>query len=733
MIPESFHFLRPAWLAALLPLALVVWAAARSGEQGSAWRRLVDQHLLRHLIVKGDGRAQRWPLAVGALAGVATCLALAGPTWQQIPQPTFSNVEPTVVLLDMSPAMNVDDLAPSRLTRARHKLQDILERTRGGQIGLVLYTDEPFVAAPLTDDGRVIAEMVPTLASGLMPLRAARPDRAIAQAQALLDQAGVPAGRVVLITDGVGAYDAEATAAAQALAASGRTLSVLGAGTDAGAPLRDARGRIVDGNDGKPLLSRLDRPALAALASAGGGRFSELSADDGDLASLVPARPAGVKQATQSGSSAQSDVWRDTGIWLVLIPLFLAPLAFRRGLLAALALTLLAATSAHAETSAWSDLWSRRDQQAQAALAAGNAAEAATLFEHPEWKAAANYQSGNYADSAASYAKLDGDENHYNLGNALARSGKLQEAVAAYDQVLAKEPGHADAKFNRDLVQHLLDEQRKQQEQQKKDQQQQQQSGGQGEQQQKDAQNQQGGGKGDGQTSQQDSQQDGSRQQDKGSGADQQQNAAPGGDDSQQENQQANEQPSPQNAGDGQDAAHQASASKQQNAGDEHEQDGAQQQAAAPPPSSQDAGAQQDQRAASAQGEPASEQPEQQAARAGGTAQQPADDSSRDETARANQQDNEAAQQDKSLAQGLDQALRDGAEPQDPQQASADHDDAKPNADAHAAKRPLTEREQAREQALRNIPDDPGGLLRAKIRRQYAEQRYSQQEVTPSW
>src|SRR5262249_51178134 len=99
-----------------------------------------------------------------------------------------------------------------------------------------------------------------------------------------------------------------------------------------------------------------------------------------------------------------------------------------------------------------------------------------------DWKAAATYQSGNYGDSAASYAKLQGDENRYNLGNALARSGKLEDAIAAYDQVLAKAPGHADAKFNRDLVQHLLDEQKKQQEQQKQSQQQSQQ-GGQGQQQ----------------------------------------------------------------------------------------------------------------------------------------------------------------------------------------------------------------------------------------------------------
>ena len=39
----------------------------------------------------------------------------------------------------------------------------------------------------------------------------------------------------------------------------------------------------------------------------------------------------------------------------------------------------------------------------------------------------------------------------------------------------------------------------------------------------------------------------------------------------------------------------------------------------------------------------------------------------------------------------------------------------------------LTEEQQAREQLLRQIPDDPSGLLRAKIYRKYAERRYAEQ------
>ena len=61
MIPETFHFLRPMWLLAILPVAAVAWAATRSATRSSAWRRVVDAHLLRHLLLTDSGPARRWP------------------------------------------------------------------------------------------------------------------------------------------------------------------------------------------------------------------------------------------------------------------------------------------------------------------------------------------------------------------------------------------------------------------------------------------------------------------------------------------------------------------------------------------------------------------------------------------------------------------------------------------------------------------------------------------------
>lgn len=104
----------------------------------------------------------------------------------------------------------------------------------------------------------------------------------------------------------------------------------------------------------------------------------------------------------------------------------------------------------------WNDLWLRPDQQAARDLAAGHEAEAAERFTDPAWRAAARYQAGDYAGALRDLADLAGTEADYNRGNALARAGRLREALAAYDRALEADPGHADAAHNRALVEQAL-------------------------------------------------------------------------------------------------------------------------------------------------------------------------------------------------------------------------------------------------------------------------------------
>ncbi|MGD8590724.1 MAG: VWA domain-containing protein, partial [Chromatiales bacterium] len=478
MIPHDFHLLRPLWLLALLPLLLLLWRLLRSEAGGDVWRGLVDAHLLPQLLSDDGGRVRRLPLVLLGLGWLLGVLALAGPTWERLPQPVYQAQQYRVLALDLSPTMNATDMPPSRLAHARFELQDLLRKAREGQTALLAYGTEPYVVAPLTSDTATIAAQVPSLRTDLLPIQGPRrTDLALAKAGELLSQAGAPDGEVILITDGLD-HPAAADEAARKLRNRGYRVSVLGVGTAKGAPVPGAAGGFLKDADGAILLPKLKQELLRELASVGAGLYVKAGLDDRDIEALIPSGPSRFDRQVER-QQTRSDQWREAGPWLLLILLPLAAFAFRRGWLTPLVLVLLVMPPPPAQAYAWQDLWLWPDQQAAQDFAAGRQSEAAQRFERQDWRAAAAYASGDYDQALQSLEGLKDSRSAYNKGNTLARLGRLEDAIAAYDQALAVNPDDEDALHNKTLVQQLLEQQRQQQ-------QDQQQSGQQGEQGQQD-------------------------------------------------------------------------------------------------------------------------------------------------------------------------------------------------------------------------------------------------------
>ncbi|MHB1092699.1 tetratricopeptide repeat protein [Thiobacillus sp.] len=108
---------------------------------------------------------------------------------------------------------------------------------------------------------------------------------------------------------------------------------------------------------------------------------------------------------------------------------------------------------------AWDGLWRTPDQRAQQLLRQGKAAEASRVFQDPRRKAYAELQAGNFTQAAQDFTAFDDGDGQYNRGNALARAGRLQEAIKAYDAALAHDPNNRDARHNRELVAKALQKQ----------------------------------------------------------------------------------------------------------------------------------------------------------------------------------------------------------------------------------------------------------------------------------
>lgn len=555
---SEFHFIHPVWFLALVPLGLLFWAAWRHDPASSAWRRVIDARLFAVLRVGGDGRSGRLPLLMLSAGWLLAVIALANPTFERKPVPAFRTEAARVVVLDLSRSMLADDLTPTRLERARYKVSDILSRSADGQVGLVVFAGDAFAVSPLTDDADTIRGMLEALSPQIMPLQGSRPDLGIERGLDLLRQAGARNGEVVLLTDDDGG--ARARAAAEQLSDAGHRLAVIGVGTDEGAPVPG-----VSRADG-PVLSRVDLVALERLAQAGSGAFSALTSGATDLERVL-VDPAGFSHTLAARDPLLAERWHELGPWLVLLLLPLAALAFRRGWLLAIVLVVGPGSAFFPQpvmAFGWEDLWQRPDQQAAAAFADGDLARARDLAETPARAGSAAYRLGDFEDAIERFGVGDHAVDHYNRGNALARSGRLEDAIAAYDAALERDPDFEDAGYNRAQVEAALEQMEA--ERQPDQQQQQQQQQGQDPEQQPDSQeqpDQQSGGQSGPDEQQQDSAQaDSSEQQQSGSDSSEQSQTsqASGGDADQSDGDQtAGQQPQPAQASDtaesGQDQA----------------------------------------------------------------------------------------------------------------------------------------------------------------------------------
>jgi len=449
-----FHFLRPEWLWGLLPLFGLFLLLAKRGTTAQVWESVCDAHLLPHVLVGTEESRRHLPLVLLGSGWTLAVFALAGPVWSQLPQPVWRAESALVMVLDLSRSMDVQDVAPSRLTRAKHKILDILNARKEGQTALVVYAGESFIVSPLTNDSKTMVTLVQSLETELMPLQGSRADLALRKAHELLEHVGHAGGDLLLLTDGEGGP--ATLEVVKGLRNQGRRVSVLGVGTVDGAPIPELDGFLKD-QDGAIVIPKLDIPSLQALARAGGGGYATVTVDDQDINRVLP---AGASPGTRPSSTSEhrtTDFWREEGPWLVLLLLPLALLAFRPGWLGMLlALMLIPQVS---EAFSWESLWFRPDQQGVRALERDAPEEAAALFQNPGWKGLAHYRAGNYQEAEEAFSLVDTPDGHYNRGNALANLGRYEEALASYQASLTQQPNHADARHNMDVIKKLLEKQ----------------------------------------------------------------------------------------------------------------------------------------------------------------------------------------------------------------------------------------------------------------------------------
>ena len=421
-----------------------------------------DMKILEKLVISGDALGRRGRHALFFMAFFLMIVALARPVSEPKERTLGDASSQIMVLLDISRSMKVQDVYPDRLSFAKNRLATWMQEMKGTEIGIMAFAKDAFLVSPLSLDTASLRFLLQGVDSDMVSRQGTNIANVLTQSQRLFRKND--AKELLVISDG--GEKEEIDKAIDVAKEQGLIVHVMVVGTAQGGAIPEKEGLVKDAK-GNIVISRRE-DGLRRLSEASGGVFIQEFGQGSGMHLLQNA----LKRQDKEGKVRRVMTYTEwfylpLGAGIMCVLLSFVALPKRKSIVL---LTLLF-SSLHVKLEAGLlDFWYLND--ANSAVEKKAYKEAANAFAKVPEKAEAKYNEGNmhylqgeYEKALAAYKHVKSDETDltfqtlHNMGNALAHTQKIPEAIKSYEEAL-KLKEDADTRFNLELLKKQQEEQK---------------------------------------------------------------------------------------------------------------------------------------------------------------------------------------------------------------------------------------------------------------------------------
>lgn len=196
-----------------------------------------------------------------------------------------------MIALDLSSSMKAEDIAPSRLERAKLAISNLIDELEGDRIGLIVFAGDAYLQLPITADYSAAKLFLSSIDYDIMPVQGTAIGKAIDLAnESFSKEENSKTKALIIITDGENHEDDPIEAARNA-SKNNIVIHTIGIGSLEGAPIpiysNGIRSGFLKDEQGQTVISKADAVTLEKIAVVGNGKFIMSHDGEPNLAGLL--------------------------------------------------------------------------------------------------------------------------------------------------------------------------------------------------------------------------------------------------------------------------------------------------------------------------------------------------------------------------------------------------------------------------------------------------------------